>query len=328
MDEIKKDLLLGLYVKPNLTTVGDWVKYWLNSYKKITLKPRTFDGYEIILKKTIQPYIGNIPLQKLTTKDIQLMYNTRYENGLSGNSIRKVHNVLKPALKQAVIEGIISKNPAEYVQLPETIKADIKVFNEQEQELFEKIAEEYRLFNAFVFNLDTGLRTSEILALTWDCIDFDKNLLIVKKNLVYIKNRGEGNKNILLVQDSSKTQNSTRTIPLTNRCINMLKQLKLKQQKLTDIIFCNQNGGYITPRNYTRTFEKVINKTGIDKCSPHTMRHTFATRLFEVGVPAKTISQLLGHSSVSFTLDVYVSVLPDSKVDAIKKLETHMKSIL
>lgn len=323
LDTVKRELALGLYTQPDKTIVYDWVFYWLNSYKKIKLKPRTFDSYEQLINNYIKPDIGHLLIQKLTTKDIQLMYNARFESSLSANTIRKIQNVLKPALKQAVTEGLLIKNPAEFVQLPEIQKKDIKAFTKDEQFLFEQTAKQYRQYEAFIINLDTGLRTSEILALEWDDIEFEEGKIIVNKNLVHIKNRKDNSTTVrkLLLQDSSKTKNSTRIIPLTQRSIKLLKELKLKQQSLSNIVFCSKAGTYLTPRNYARTFQKVLKKANIEMCSPHTMRHTFATRLFEAGVPAKTISQLLGHASVAFTLDTYTHVLPNTKKEAIELLE-------
>lgn len=322
LDTVKRELALGLYVQPDKTTVYEWVFYWLNSYKKIKLKPRTFDSYEQLINNYIKPDIGHLLLQKLTTKDIQLMYNARFESSLSANTIRKIQNVIKPALKQALTEGLLIKNPADFVQLPEIQKKDIKAFTKDEQFLFEQTAKQYRQYEAFIINLDTGLRTSEILALEWDDIDFEEGKIIVNKNLVHIKNRKDNSTvRKLHLQDSSKTKNSTRIIPLTQRSIKLLRELKLKQQALSNVIFCSKAGSYLTPRNYARAFQKVLKKANIEMCSPHTMRHTFATRLFEAGVPAKTISLLLGHASVAFTLDTYTHVLPNTKKEAIELLE-------
>ncbi len=326
MTTLQNEVFTGEYVKPDKMTASNWFLYWLKTYK-INIKPRTYDSYEAIIKLYLIPNFEKKLLQQITTKDVQEIYNKCLKSEITANTIRKIHNVIKPALKQAIAEGILSKNPADHVQLPSINKKEIKVFTASEQLIFEQISKDYRIHEAFIVNLDTGLRTSEILALTWDCIDFNKKILTVKKNLVNVKDR-ENDKKILLVQDSTKTNNGVRTIPLTDRCTHLLKILKLKQQKLSNIVFCNVKGGYILPRNYIRTFEKIITKAKLEKCSPHTMRHTFATRLFEAGVPAKTISQLLGHGSVSFTLDTYVSVLPDTKFEAINMLQTQMKSIL
>lgn len=322
MDSIKHDIKIGDYVEPDKITVSEWIIYWLKTYKKNKLKPKTYDSYESLTKITIIPNIGDIPMQKLKTKDIQEMYNKRYEEGYSANSIHKVNIVLKSALDKAITEGYISKNPANFVELPEIIKKDIKAFTVEEQKAFEEAAKDYSQYIAYIVNLDTGLRMSELLALTWEDIDFDKAELIVNKNLVSVRNREKENGFKLVVQENtSKTKYSIRTIPLTKRCISLLRKLKIKQQANSNIVFCSKLGIYLTPRNYSRTFQRIVRKAKIEMCNVHTMRHTFATRLFEAGVLPKTISELLGHASVSFTLDTYTHVMPNTKKQAIDMLE-------
>jgi integrase len=96
--------------------------------------------------------------------------------------------------------------------------------------------------------------------------------------------------------------------------------MKLKEQKGCSIVFPSEKGTYIRPRNYERTFQKAIKKAGIEKCNVHTMRHSFATRLFEINVNPKAISSLLGHTDVSFTLNTYTHVLNNKKVEAVNAL--------
>ncbi|KNY25022.1 tyrosine-type recombinase/integrase [Pseudobacteroides cellulosolvens] len=288
MDTIKHDIKTSNYVEPDKITVEEWLLYWLKSYKKNKLKPRTYDSYESLSNINIIPYIGQIKLQKLKTKDIQDTYNKRYEEGLSASTISKINIVLKSALKKAITENYIVKNPADFVELPNIEKKDIKAFTLEEQNIFEKVAKDYSLFPAFIVNLDTGLRKSEILALTWNDIDFDKGEISVNKNLVVVKDRDrEKGIKTLIQQNNGKTKNSVRIIPLTKRCINILKQLKVKQQSLSNIVFCSKVGTHVSPRNYSRAFQKVLKKANIDMCNVHTMRHTFATRLFEAGAAAK-----------------------------------------
>jgi len=193
-----------------------------------------------------------------------------------------------------------------------------------EQKTFLTFAKDYRLYSAFVVNLDTGLRLGELLALTWKDIDLVNGFINVNKNIVVVEDRDNetDNKTKLLVQDTTKTKSGKRKIPLIARSLQLLNELKLKQQANSDIVFCSEKGTHVFPRNFERTFSKVINKAGIDKCNVHTMRHTFATRLFEKDVSVKTVSKLLGHSSVSFTLNFYIHVLPTTKAEAIKVLDT------
>lgn len=281
MDNTKHELNIGSYIEPDTITIEEWIKYWLKSYKDNKVKPRTYDSYESLARINIYPDLGEIKLQKLSIQDIQEVFNKKYEEGLSANTIHKINIVLKSALNKAIIEGYIIKNPASFVEIAQIDKKNIKAFTPEEQSTFEEYSMSHRLYTSFIMNLDTGLRTSEILALTWDDIDFIDGEVSINKNLVIIKDRSRETGFKTIIQDSSKTKNSTRKIPLTKRCILLLKQLKLKQQMKSNIIFCSEVGTYMSPRNYSRTFQNILKKAKMELCNLHTMRHTFATRLFE-----------------------------------------------
>lgn len=325
MDLLKHDIRTGSYVEPDKITVAEWLKTWLEVYKKKTIKPRTYDSYETIINVSINPNIGNVLLQKLKSIDVQKMYNKRLDEGLSANSIHKIQIVLKSALEKAISEGYIVKNPAsrKSIELPSLQKKEIVAFTQDEQKRFEEAAKNYSHYVSFIFDLDTGLRMSELLALTWDDINFENEEVSINKNLVKVRDRKKekGFKNEIQ-KSSGKTKNSIRVVPLTQRVIALLKELKIKQQIKSNIVFISELNTYITSRNYSRAFQRVITKAGVRMCNVHTMRHTFATRLFEKGAAAKTISELLGHASVSFTLDTYTHVMPNTKKQAIELLES------
>lgn len=325
INEFRSTLINNTYLEPSKVTVKKWLSDWLENYKSIKLKPTTYDCYEMFINKTICPVIGDILLQELKPETVQNFYNKIYNKGnsLSSATVKKIHIILKSALNQAVTNGLIIKNPANKPELPVAKKKDIKVFTLDEQKAFEKYAIEYRLYPAFITNLDTGLRMGELLALTWDDIDLEKKQLYVNKNVVMAVDRTQSDTHKSIIpQDSTKTENSNRVIPLTKRVLSMLKELKLKQQTVSNIVFCNQKGGYMLPRNYERTFQKIIKKANIETCNVHTLRHSFATRLFENNVAAKTVSELLGHSSVAVTLNIYTHVLPNKKTEAVEILDS------
>ena len=188
--------------------------------------------------------------------------------------------------------------------------------------LFFEAAKEYRLFNAFVVNIDTGLRSGELLALTWKDVDLENGLIRVNKNIMSVKNRDENaaTNNKLIVQDSPKTEASNRTIPLTKRSLAIMKQMH--ENKTCEIVFPSENNTYISLRNYQRTFYKVLEKAGLEKCSPHVLRHSFVTRCFERNVQIKVISEMVGHSKLAHTTDIYTHVMLDIKRDAVNALDT------
>jgi integrase len=269
------------------------------------------------------PHIGDIKLKNLKQQDLQKFYNKKYNNGkgLSSSTIRKIHNILNSALNQAVENSMMRKNVARNLQLPRISKPQVKAFTLQEQKMFFDAAREYRLYNAFVVNIDTGLRAGELLALTWDDVDLANGLITVNKNIMSVKNRdnGTGIKNMLIVQDSPKTEASNRTIPLTKRSLSILNEMY--QRKTCDIVFASENNSYVSLRNYQRSFYKVLDKAGLEKCSPHVLRHSFVTRCFERNVQTKVISEMIGHAKLAHTTDIYTHVMLNVKRDAVSALD-------
>jgi integrase len=314
-----------MYIEPSKTTISNWLRNWLKDYKSIKLKPTTYDCYEKLIEKHMIPEFGDFMLKDLKSNNIQRFYNNIYKNGncLSSATVRKIHTILKSALDQAVTNDLLYKNPANDTELPELKQKEIKVFTIQEQKRFIIYAEGYRLYSAFIVQLDTGLRLGEILALEWQDVELTKGIINVNKNIVLVKNRNEDDERSteLIVQNSTKTKNGKRKIPLTQRSILLLKELKLKQQAKSNIVFCSEKGTHVSPRNYERTIEKVIKKANIEKCNSHTLRHTYATRLFENGVAAKTVSELLGHANISITLNIYTHVLPETRAETARILD-------
>lgn len=175
----------------------------------------------------------------------------------------------------------------------------------------------------FIFALDTGARCGEILALSWNDIDLKKGEVKITKTVISVKDKVKG-KLVVKVQDTPKTQSSNRIIPLTNRCINLLKELKKKrmQEGFNDnnIVFCSKVGTFMFPKNLRRSMDIICRKVSTHKSGIHVFRHSFVTRLFEENVPVKVISSLIGHNKIETTLNIYTHLTQDNKVDAIKVL--------
>jgi len=296
---------------------------WLKEYKAINLKPRTYDVYETQIKHNIIPEIGHFELKELKQQDLQRFYNKKYNKGkgLSSSTIRKIHNIINSALDKAVENDVMRKNVVKNVELPKLTKPQVKAFTLQEQDLFLETAREFSLYNAFIVNVDTGLRAGELLALTWKDVDLDKGLITVSKNIINVKDRAENAKlkNKIIVQDSPKTEASNRTIPLTQRSLQVLKSMY--DNKTCDIVFPSKKNTYVSLRNYQRAFYSILKKAGLEKCSPHVLRHTFVTRCFERNVQTKVISEMIGHAKIAHTTDIYTHVMLDVKRDAVNALD-------
>lgn len=321
----------GTYTLPNNLNLGRWLHHWLKDYKSINLKPRTYDTYETQMNVHIIPELGHIELQDLKTIMIQQFINKLHNagNGLSSATIRKIHCIIQAAMNQAITNGLIQKNPATGVELPRLEQRKIRAFTQEEQDAFFKCACDAAMQPAFLVAVDTGLRMGELLALTWNDIDLKKRLIDVNKNIMYIKNRETRAKvkNKLIVQSTPKTEASTRKIPMTEKVYITLMKLKVKSSPDCCLVFATSKGTHYNPRNFERAFMKVVENAGLEHCNSHTLRHTFATRCFEHGVPVKIVSKWLGHSKISHTLDIYTHVMPELENQAIKMLESQQQTV-
>lgn len=333
--KLQNDMLSGTFVEPNRLTVGGWVDAWLRDYKRNSLKPATYASYETNLRVHIKPHIGHILLKKLTTHDVQRMESIIFDGGKTSTSlIIKIHNVLHGALDQAVKNQLVSRNVSDGVELPAHKTKQIRILSMDEQKAFVAALEDEPSRAAFLTLLYTGLRVGELLALTWDDIDLSSGIIRVTKNLVTYMNHGEDRgtrKTAMLVQDSPKTKSGKRTVPLPVFLRGILAEHKLEQCQQAillegiyndqNIVFPTATGNYCYTRNLQEKLTRITKNAGLEKLTIHALRHSYATRLFEQGVPAKTVADLLGHANPVVTQMVYIHVMPEVKFDAVQKLE-------
>lgn len=325
MVQVASELSKGNYIEPSKILLKDWLDNWIKNYKAIKLKPSTLELYETLIQKVINPEVGEMKLMDLKPVHIQSFYNKLYNdgNGYSTSTIQKVNNILKPAFKQAIKNELMIKNPAEDAELPKHSEKKVEALTVEEQKRFLETSrndKRNRYHEAFEIALNTGLRCGELLALTWDDIDLKNGNINVNKTIVAITDK-ETKKQKIIVQETPKTSKSIRAIPLRQKDIKMLLELKLKRQSLSNIVFCTSKGTYVYPKNFRRAFQCLLANAGIKKCGVHVLRHTFATRLFEAGADAKTVSELLGHTNVAFTLNTYTHVMPNKKQETINLLD-------
>lgn len=332
---------------------GPFLEKWLYDIKFMNIKNTTKSMYEAPYRN----YIKNSSLSKLKLTDVtrdkvQTFYNDLQKKDVGIPTIRVIHLIIGAALRYAYNNDMIIKDFTKALILPKISETDrlkkdeeIHVFSMKEQKIYvENIkGNPYKII--FLTALYTGLRQSELLALTWDDIDLEKNILSINKIAKYqkiITKEGTG-ENKIIVQ-TPKSISSIRKVPIPQTLANILKQhrAKLNETKLSfgkgfnskNLIFYNPKGDYYSGKliyYYFKKSIKDINKTIKNKLpliTFHDLRHTYATRLFELGENPKTVQELLGHSTISITLNIYTHVMDETKQNTVNKLDVLYKSML
>lgn len=321
----------------NLTT-ENWLDVWLETYGKINLKPRTYESYEAFIRLHIKPDLGKIKLKDLKQRNVQKLYNDKFKNGrtdktggLGVRSVERIHTVLNLALNQAVAEKYIPTNPAKGTKLPKRDNnKEARYFTVEEQKKFIAILSDSSKYDfAMLLDLGTGLRRGEILALKWIDVNWEQKTLKVRRSLGRTKDKDDLTKSTLSL-DSPKTKKSNRLVPIPEPLFVKLQEYKNNQDKTkktagdlwndNGLIFCTDLGKPLEPRNFNRRFDSIVKKAEIEDVSLHCLRHTYATRLLESNVHPKVVQELLGHSSITMTLDLYSHVIDNVKQEAISLL--------
>ena len=293
-------------------TVGEWMEVWFEDYAKLKVRPSSHQTYRGYIDNHIGPNIGDIPLEKLTSMDLQKLYKKlltkgrvdRLEakdqpKGLSAKTVRNIHQILSSALKLAQEQRIILANPAEGCALPKVEHREMKTLPVEQLQSFLREAKESGVFELYYLELATGLRRGELLGLKWEDIDLERGDLRVKRQVSRIN--GE------VVEAPLKTKNAYRTLPLAEDTIGVLKEQR-KKAGSSPWVFPSPNGGPISPDSVLHMLYRVLKRAGLPRVRFHDLRHTFATLALQNGVDIKTVSGMLGHFSAGFTLDTYAHV--------------------
>ena len=333
----------GTFIDPSEITVKEYfLNRWLENHKKPNIAATTYDGYMQFLNGHILPELGALKLQDLKPHHLETYFNKKRKSGrkdgkrggLTENSLKKHYVIINEGLKRAIKLEILKANPAQGIDPPKPKKPKAKAMSKKEYHMLLEVLKEDQFMYTFVMtDLMTGMRRSEILGLEWSDIDLINGIITVEKRLVAVRVKDTDRTAGTLHESATKTDKSTRRIKISNTLIKLLKTFKKKQQELrllvgTDyddskqFVFSRPDGKNYHPRTISRYFKKAVIKAELPKeYSLHTLRHTFATINLKNGVPAKIVQEMLGHSKVSTTLDIYTHVDLDMQKEAVKKLD-------
>ena len=297
-------------------SLGDWLDRWLEEYVSPTVRESTLRGYRQYIECYIKPRLGDRPVCKVTSADVQALYREVQKNGrktehpeygyaLSGSTIRSLHGVFHQAMDAAVQERLTARNPTEGVTLPKKKSSAKQILNDEQLERFmEEIKKDSVWHDFFYTELTTGLRRGEICGLMWTDFDECDGALKINRTL----HREKGGR---LVAGDTKTYASTRKIVLPPSTAELLKERKRKS--FSPWIFHDplRPEAPMNPDSAYRQLKKFLAEAGLPNIRFHDLRHTFSTHALSSGVDAKTLAGILGHTKASFTLDTYTHTTGD-----------------
>jgi integrase len=326
----------GTYVEPVKMTVGQWLKEWLETYGRQNLSPTSYEWYKTTIEKHLIPELGDITLSDLKPKHIKDYHYKALEGGrkdgkvktlgkkLSSTTVKNHHAVLRKALQTALELEMIIRNPADAAKPPKKAKYEVDFLPEEDVNKIIDLFKGTYMFMPVYLAVTTGARRGEILALRWADIDFNNSVAYIGRALYSTKEHG-------LIFKEPKNKSSIRAVALSAEVIKVLKKHKTEQKKeklafgpeyqnKNDLICCLQDGSPIVPATVTKRFQDVVEKAGY-KLTFHGLRHAHASYLLKQGIHPKVVSERLGHSNISTTLDIYSHTSPALQREAVNKLD-------
>ncbi|NFO40344.1 site-specific integrase [Clostridium botulinum] len=336
LEEYKDSIKFGLTIDKN-AYLGSTMKSWLFEVLNISnkIKPTTFERYEGIYRNYIKySPLAPLHLRNIKSLQIQKYYNKLSKDGKSSSQIFNLNKLLKHFFNYAVNEGYLLKNPCiGQIVIPgkvENKKNEVNVFTDDELKAIISFPKDSLIKDIATVCLSTGIRRGECLGLKWNDIDFDTMEIHINRTVSSVTLINEsGERNNITIAQIPKTNGSLRTIPLPMTLKPIFEKTKIKQnkQKLKlgesynnnnrDFIFVSENGNLIDSSNLSRSWKRYLKKINVNYIKFHALRHTYATRQFEAGIPLKTVSILLGHSNIQITANTYTHVLKKEKEKSI-----------
>jgi integrase len=286
---------------------------WLEDFAKADLAPRTYHNYKLQIREHIIPAFGTMKMSKLDTPNIQALYSAKLRGGLKPSSVRYIHAVLHRALSKAVDLRLIVRNPAASADSPKVRHEEMTPLDAEQTRTFLDAASGQKLEALYVLSLTCGLRMGESLGLKWSDMDLDAGTLRVNRQLQRIREGGG------LVFSEPKNA-SRRTIDLPQRALEALRshhkwqleeKLRASSYEDSDLVFATGKGTPLDAQNIVnRHFKPLLRRAALPSIRWHDLRHTCATLLLGRGVHPKLVQHLLGHASITMTLDRYSHWIP------------------
>jgi len=314
----------GLIFDAGHLRVGEYLERWLKDSVKGTVRPSTYEVHRHMVEPHIVPALGGLKLKDLNPAHVRSFYREKLDSGLSSATVCKMHSVLRKALKQALMDGLIPRNPTDTVRPPKIEHKEINPLDGKQTQTLLKAVSGDRLEALYVLAVHTGMREGELLGLKWEDVDLERGVLRLRHALV----REGGSVKL----GDLKTPKSRRSIRLTHAAAEALRghlQRQLEEMERMGslyrpggLVFATESGTLTNPSNLrNRSFKPLLKRASLPDICFHDLRHTCATLLFSQGTHPKLVQELLGHASIAMTLDTYSHFLPSMGDQTVMAME-------
>ena len=318
------DLQKGVPIVTERQTLKEFLERWMTDCVTPSVRPSTLVSYDYQIRLHIAPQLGRIELTKLSPQQIQTYLNGRLKAGLSPRTVKYHLSILRMAIGQALRWNLVARNVAMLVDPPRIEKFEVQPITPEQARAFLQAVQGDHLEALFTVALSLGLRRGEALGLRWSDIDFQTRTLQVRQSLQRLQ--GE------LQITELKTKSSRRNLDLPEILVNKLRehrtrQLEHKMQagpnwQETGLVFTSRIGTPVDPRHVKRRLDPLLKQAGLPHFRVHDLRHFCASLLLAQGVPLKVVSEILGHSKIGITADLYTHVLPSVRKEAINLMDS------
>jgi integrase len=300
-------------------TFGQWLDEWLSVKRRQGTRASTLRGYEWLIRQHVRPGLGGIRLDKLTPTDIRHLVERKAESGLSAQSVRLMHALIRNALADAEREELVHRNVAKQVRPPVTRRDEVRVLTVEDARRLVGVIRGDRFEALWVCALTLGLRKGELLGLRWSDIDFGDATLTIRQALQRAGGR--------LVLVEPKTARSRRLVPVPPPTLAALRAHRRRQKadqlaagpawRDSGLVFTTHLGGPLEPRNVNRSWYAIRSRAGLTAFRLHDLRHSCASFMLAAGASPRTVMKTLGHSQIGLTMNTYTHVLPEIERAAI-----------
>ncbi len=314
----------GMLATNREITVSQFFERWLEDVAKASTRVRTYQSYRGLFETHILPALGTVKLADLRPEHLQRFYTTKTEAGLSARTVRYLHGLLHHALDQALKWGMVPRNVTDAVTPPRLVRRSMRTLTPPEAQKLLEVLRKDRLYALYLLAISTGMRQGEILGLRWTEVNLDSGTVRVVRAIQRIKGQG-------FVASEPKTERGRRAIALPKITVQALQEHQKQQAEdkallgtewqEQGLVFTTLIGTPLDARNILRHFKDALKQADLPEMRFHDLRHTAATLLLLQEIHPKVVQEMLGHSSITLTLDTYSHVLPNMQREAATKMD-------